>query len=121
VQPCYSAGSALPARWIRSSPLALLAAFLLVSAETYLATQALGVFHLSFAGFGPTELRIVLALGALRLIRGVWVSLPWLGMTRLFDVGGVVAASGLLVVFVVSAARHTRALYIAEPVPERRL
>jgi len=99
--------------------LALLAAFLLVAAETYLATEALGVLHLSFAGFGPTELRIVLALGALRLMGGIWVSLPWFGMTRLFDVGGVVSAAGLLVVFVVSAARHTRALYIAEPIPER--
>ncbi|HEV3139876.1 MAG TPA: CDP-alcohol phosphatidyltransferase family protein, partial [Vicinamibacterales bacterium] len=37
----------------------LLAAYLLVAAETYLATHAVGVFRISFAGFGPTELRIV--------------------------------------------------------------
>ena len=44
--------------------LALLAAYFLVSAETYLATHSVGVFRLSFAGVGPTELRILLAIGA---------------------------------------------------------
>jgi hypothetical protein len=35
----------------------------------------------------------------------------------LFDVGGVVAIAGLAIVFVVSALRNTRALYLAEPLP----
>ena len=38
---------------------------------------------------------------------------------RLFDVGGVVAIAGLLVTAVVSIVSNTRALYVAEPVPER--
>src|SRR5207253_492733 len=42
----------------------LLAAYLLVAAETYLATHVRGVFKMSFLGFGPTELRIVIAVGA---------------------------------------------------------
>src|SRR5262245_38977511 len=41
-----------------------LALFLVVSAESYLATHAAGVFRMSFFGFGPTELRIVIAIGA---------------------------------------------------------
>ena len=45
---------------------ALLAAYLLVSAETYLATHARGVFRMSFLGLGPTELRILVAAGALK-------------------------------------------------------
>jgi len=36
----------------------------------------------------------------------------------LLDVGGVVAAAGLAVAFVVSATRNTVALYREEPVPE---
>src|SRR5689334_13497277 len=46
---------------------ALLAAYCLVSAESYLATHAVGVFRLSFAGIGPSELRIILAIGAVRV------------------------------------------------------
>src|SRR3954454_14964552 len=40
---------------------AVLAAYLLVSAEIYLATHTIGIFRLSFGGVGPTELRIVVA------------------------------------------------------------
>src|SRR4029079_2127765 len=39
--------------------------FLVVSAESYLATHAAGVFRMSFLGFGPTELRILIAAGAI--------------------------------------------------------
>ena len=42
--------------------------YLLVAAESYLATHAAGVFRISFAGIGPTELRIVLAMGAVAMI-----------------------------------------------------
>jgi hypothetical protein len=37
----------------------------------------------------------------------------------LMDVSGLVAIVGLVVVFVVSAVRNTRALYLAEPLPGR--
>lgn len=50
-----------------SSPLVatlVVAAFSLVSAETYLATHARAVFKMAFMGVGPTALRIVLAAGA---------------------------------------------------------
>src|SRR6202049_1731032 len=40
----------------------LLVAFLLLSIESYLASYTLGIFRLSFAKFGPTEIRILLAL-----------------------------------------------------------
>ena len=46
----------------------VVAAFFLVSAETYLATHARGVFKMAFIGVGPTELRILLAAGAIALI-----------------------------------------------------
>jgi phosphatidylglycerophosphate synthase len=97
--------------------LAVLAAYLLVSAESYLATHAAGVFRMSFAGFGPTELRIVLALGAIK--GAASPSIHFLGgpMVRLFDVGGGVATIGLLIAFVAGAIRNTRALHREEPLP----
>jgi archaetidylinositol phosphate synthase len=53
--------------------LALLVAFLLLSIEVYLATYTIGSFHLSFFHRGPTELRILLALGnAVVFLRGPW-------------------------------------------------
>ena len=97
----------------------LLAAYLLVSAETYLATHATAVFRMSFFGFGPTELRILLAAGAIKAAHGASVEIAGLGSMRLFDVGALVAIAGLVVVFTMSAARNARTLYRAEPVPHR--
>lgn len=95
--------------------LVVLVAFLLVSAETYLGTIADGEFVMSFLRVGPTELRIVLTAGALKAMRGATVEVG--GSWRLFDIGGSVAIAGLLIAFVVSAARRTAALYRAEPIP----
>jgi archaetidylinositol phosphate synthase len=97
--------------------MALLAAFLLVSAESYLATHALGVFRISCFGFGPTELRIILGVGAIRLLRDPFVHVAGLGPFKLFDVGGLIALAGLVLVFVVSASRNVRELYRQEPLP----
>lgn len=96
--------------------LALLAAYLLVCAETYLATHAIGVFRMSYFSFGPTELRILLAIGALKAAHGASVTIAGIGI-RLFDAGAVVAITGLAIAFIVSAARNTRELYRAEPAP----
>jgi len=94
--------------------LLVVAAYYLVSAETFLATHSVGVFRLSFAGFGPTELRLLLVAGAVAAVRDPWAEVAghrwWL-----LDVGGVIAGVALAGVFVVSAARNTRALYRAEP------
>lgn len=46
----------------------LLVAFLMLSIQSYLATHALGEFRISFWRFGPTELRILLAIGNLTLL-----------------------------------------------------
>lgn len=93
----------------------LLVAYLLVSAEVFLATAVHGRFRMSFLKFGPTELRIVLAAGALRLFWGASISPFGLGPFLLFDVGAVVAAVGLVAAFIASAAGNAVALYRAEP------
>ena len=99
--------------------MALMAAYFAVMAEVFLATSSRGVFRMSFLGFGPTELRMVLAVGALALMRGPDVVLAGLGPYLLFDVGGSVAIAGLAVTFVASAIGNGRALYEAEPIDRR--
>jgi len=94
--------------------LALLIAYLLVAGEVFLATAVRGVFRLSFAGFGPTALRILLAVGAIALFRDPHVALGPLTV-RLFDLGGVVAIVGLGVAFASSVVRNTTELAVAEP------
>ena len=95
--------------------LIVLVAYLLVSAEVYLATAAGRNFRMSFAGFGPTELRIVLGAGAYALFRDPHVRVPAAGDVALFDLGGVVAAAGLAVALIAAAIRNTRALARLEP------
>jgi phosphatidylglycerophosphate synthase len=95
---------------------ALLAAYSLVAAETFLATHAAGTFRLSFGGVGPTELRIVLAFGAWYVSAHPWVEI--LGRrVLLLDVSALVAIGGFVVVFAVSAIRTTQELFRAEPLP----
>jgi phosphatidylglycerophosphate synthase len=96
--------------------LALLAAYFLVSAETFLATHTVHVFRLSFAAIGPTELRILLAIGAVAVFVHPFSDI---GGQRylLLDVSGVIAVAGLVAVFLLSSLRNTRALYRAEPLP----
>ena len=94
--------------------LALLIAYLLVAGEVFLATAVRGVFRMSVGGVGPTELRIVLAAGAMALLRDPHVSIGPLTV-QLFDFGAALAAAGLLVVFVMSVLRNTTALAVAEP------
>ena len=95
-----------------------LLAYYLLMIEIALATHAVGVFRISFWKFGPTELRILLAIGSLRLMHSGVVTIAGTDFL-LFDVGGVVAIAGLILTFVVSAISNTRALYVAEPLPPR--
>ena len=94
--------------------IALLAAFALVEAEVFLATHVHRVFHLSCFRVGPTELRIILALGTLYLLHSPLVHLGAERRFLLFDVGGVAAIVGLLSAFLYSAVRNTRILYREE-------
>ena len=96
--------------------MALLAAYFLVSAETYLATHSVGVFRLSFSGIGPTELRILLAVGAFQVAAHPYVLVAGRSVA-LLDVAGLIAITGLVFVFLASAIRNSWALYVAEPIP----
>jgi len=92
---------------------AMLIAFLLLSIETYLASYTLGVFRLSFAKFGPTELRLLLALANFVLFFHPAASIPGLPY-RMLDFGGAIAALGMTIMAVIAAVAHTRQLYHEE-------
>ena len=96
--------------------LVALAAYLMVAAETYLAAASEGTLRLSCAGIGPTELRIVLAIGVAFAASDPWTTILQ-RRALLLDIGGIAGAVGLGVVFVVSAVRNAAALYAAEPLP----
>jgi archaetidylinositol phosphate synthase len=89
----------------------LLVAFLLLSIQSYLATYTLGEFHLSFWRFGPTELRILLAIGNLALLRWAWVIH---GRYRLFDIGGAIGLAGMVAMLTFFSLKNTVRLYREE-------
>jgi hypothetical protein len=74
---------------------------------------------MSFWKLGPTELRILLAIGTMMLFVKPTSAIGGVGY-RLFDVGGAVAVVALAVTAVLSMIRHTRMLYRAEPLPARQ-
>jgi archaetidylinositol phosphate synthase len=95
--------------------LGMFIAFLMLSVEVYLAAYTLGKFRLSFAKFGPTEIRILLALGNAAL----WFrpdARVFGSPYRVFDVGGVIAIAGMAVMLIVSSISNTVKLYRAETV-----
>jgi phosphatidylglycerophosphate synthase len=104
--------SGLSTPWVAQ---ALLVMYLLLAAESFLATHALGVFRISFAGFGPTELRIILSIGALAALAKPVVNPFGLGEFLLLDVGGAVAVACMAAAFLINAVRNTAELFRAEP------
>jgi archaetidylinositol phosphate synthase len=92
---------------------AFLTAYLLLSIEIYLATYAVGKFHLSYWSFGPTELRILLAIGnivALSRPNALILGKEYL----LFDVGFGVGTVALALILIQATVKHTVQLYKEE-------
>ena len=91
-------------------------AYFLLSIEVYLATYTIGTFHISFWKFSPSELRILLMIGNLALLR--WPMARIAGHSwPLFDFGGAIGICGMAAMLVVAVVRHTVHLYRAEPLP----
>lgn len=95
---------------------AMLVAFLVLSAESYLATYTLSRFELSQGIFGPTEVRILLIAGNFALMRSPYSTLFGHKML-IFDLGGAIAAIGMFTMAILVAIRHTTQLYREEPLP----
>ena len=108
---CLMGGLALSGYMHPYLAIGLLLAFLLLSIQSYLATYTMGEFQLSFWSFGPTELRILLAIGNIALF---YRPMIFAGRYRLFDVGGLVGLAGMTVMLLFFTARNTRRLYVEE-------
>lgn len=91
----------------------LLIAFLVMSIQSYLATYTLGEFHLSFWNFGPTELRLLLAVGNLALLR--W-PIVLHRHYRLFDIGGAIGLAGMTLMIVFFTLKNGYRLYREEQI-----
>jgi phosphatidylglycerophosphate synthase len=96
--------------------LAVVIAYLVLSINTYLETQALGVFSLGYGRLGPTEARLalvalngVMALGVAGPVTVAGVSLS------LLDVVALGVAALMLVGLAGRAARNLRTLAAREP------
>ena len=90
----------------------LLVLFLLLSIQSYLAVYALGEFRLSFWRFGPTEIRVALAVGNFALFR--WPTVSSIHY-RLFDVGGTIAVGVMSAMLVYFTGKNISRLYRLEP------
>jgi phosphatidylglycerophosphate synthase len=91
----------------------VLIAYFMLSIEIYLATYTIGVFRLSYGVWGPTELRILLAIGSATLYFKPWVTIAG-DRYLLCDVGGAVSIVGLAIVLITSVIRNTATLYDQE-------
>ena len=107
---CGLALSGYMAPWIA---IGLLIAFLMLSIQSYLATHALGEFRISFWRFGPTELRVLLAVGNLALLWKPMVHVLG-GVYRLFDMGGAIGLAGMSLMVVAFTLKNTARLYREE-------
>jgi archaetidylinositol phosphate synthase len=99
--------------------LGLLVAFLMLSNEVYLATHVRARFKITFWKVGPTELRLIIAIGNVAAVFHPYTTIAGPRLL-LFDVGGAVAIVGLVATFAASAIGNTRALYREEPLPGAR-
>ena len=95
---------------------AMLIAFLVLSSESYLATYTLSRFQLSQGIFGPTEIRILLVIGNLALLRSPYATIFGHNIL-LFDLGGSIAAIAMFAMAILVTLRHTAELYRQEPLP----
>ena len=91
----------------------MLVGFLVLSVESYLTTYTIGKFRMSYALFGPTEIRILLMIGNVALIFRPYAHLAG-HKFLLFDVGGAIAIVGMLTMAVVATGIHTTQLYREE-------
>jgi archaetidylinositol phosphate synthase len=96
--------------------LLIVVAYLVLSINTYLETQAFGVFSLGYGRLGPTEARVALIVLNTLLALGVGLDfrLAGLGVTVL-DAIGLAGAAAMLAGLAVRAARNLRVLALREP------
>jgi archaetidylinositol phosphate synthase len=109
-------GLGLSPYMLLSVGLVIVIAYLVLSINIYLETQALGVFSLGYGRLGPTEARLgLIGVNAL-LALGVAPAVSVLGIgVGVFDVAGLAVAAGMLLALAVRAMGNLRELAAREP------
>ena len=109
-------GIGLSPYMLLATGLAIVVAYLVLSINTYLETQALGVFSLGYGRLGPTEARVgLIAVNTLLVLgAGLETTVGGLGVSVL-DVVGLAAVALMLGGLAVRAARNLRTLAEREP------
>ncbi|MEA2178883.1 MAG: hypothetical protein QOG77_2180 [Solirubrobacteraceae bacterium] len=99
----------------------LVVAYLVLSINVYLESQALGRFSIGYGLIGPTQARHgLIALNTAHAHRlDLRVDVAGLGITAL-DVAGIGLAAGMLILLAVRARKNLRELAVAEPGAARR-
>jgi phosphatidylglycerophosphate synthase len=92
---------------------AFLIVYYLMNIEIYLATYTVGVFKLSYGIWGPTELRVLLAIGNIAMLFKPHVTIAG-HRFLLADVGAAVGIPVILAVAIIGALRNTARLYEEE-------
>jgi hypothetical protein len=98
--------------------LLLVIAYLALSINTYLETQAFGRFTLGYGRLGPTEARLLLLALLAAVALGAQAGVPVLGQAlTLLDAAGAATALVMLAAGAVRAAGNLRTLARREPYP----
>ena len=109
-------GLGLSPYMLLATGLAIVVAYLVLSINTYLETQALGVFSLGYGRLGPTEARVGLIVLNTLLALGVGLETTVAGLgVSVLDLVGLGAAVLMLAGLGVRAARNLRTLAAREP------
>lgn len=110
---CLVAGLGLSGYMSLSVAMGFLIAYYLMNIEIYLATYTVGVFKLSFGIWGPTELRVLLAIGNIAMMFKPHVTIVG-HRFLLADVGAAVAIPVIIAVAIIGTLRNTARLYNEE-------
>ena len=114
-------GLGLSPYMLLSVGLAIVAGYLVLSINVYLESQVLGDFRFGYGVVGPTESRLILmGLNTLAVILGpVPFTVVGVGAT-IFDLAGVCAVAGMLLMLSRRVARNLKHLGTLEPANTRR-
>ena len=109
-------GLGLSPYMLLATGLVIVVAYLVLSINTYLETNVLGVFSLGYGRLGPTEARLALIVVNTLLALGLApaVSVVGVGVTVL-DVVGLAVAALMVAGLAARAARNLRELALQEP------
>jgi phosphatidylglycerophosphate synthase len=109
-------GLGLSPHLLLATGLIVVVAYLVLSINTYLETQALGVFSLGYGRLGPTEARIALIGLNTAMALGVPLRVTLAGVSlSALDLVALAAVAAMIGSLLVRAARNLRALARLEP------